>query len=108
MVVRQWNFKDEISNWFSNRIMIEDSNNFTASTKWVSDSPWYAVTKQLFTLSPLIFWTLYIYSRQDFGRQSTNSSSSNKTLQWKEYKECGVGLAISESNVELKKRKQAL
>lgn len=52
---------------------------------------------------------LYIYRRQDFGKQSTKSKNNIKLYGGnKEYKECGVGLAISECNVELGKRKTIL
>lgn len=52
------------------------------------------------------FVELYIYRRQNFGRQSTNSSDSDETFgRNKECKERGVRLSISECNVELGEKK---
>lgn len=48
----------------------------------------------------------YTYRRQDFGRQSSNTVIVIEVYDGnKEHKKSGVGPAISESNVELGKRK---
>lgn len=65
---------------------------------------WHAVAKQLFTLSLLISWS--------YAAVEGNTSEGKVAIvvtelcdRNKEFKECSMGLAISEYNVELGKRK---
>lgn len=65
---------------------------------------WHAAAKQLFTLPLLISWS-YVAVEGKTLEGKVAIAVTELYDRNKEYQECGVGLAISEYNVELGKRK---